>query len=315
MHATRSSVAILLAVAIISAPDHLFAQGTLDDYQRAMTIRDRYAGLALHVPEAPRWIDQTSRFYYRRTVKGGHEWMLVDGTTQEKKPAFDHARLATAIASATKRKASPLELPFTTFTFVEKERAIEFSLGGPGTRGAGAAGGGDAPPWRCSLETYTCAEGTGGRGGRGGRGGGGLAGPVRPAWDVNGVEPKRSPDGKFEALVNNYNVAIRAVGKSGLTMLTTDGSEGHYYDPDSLTWSPDSKKIAGFKVRPGHRRYVHYVESSPEDQLQPKHSTMQYAKPGDVLDVETPVLFHVDPTKRLDVDTALFFSHTIRLLS
>ena len=54
------------------------------------------------------------------------------------------------------------------------------------------------------------------------------------------------------------------------------------------------------------RRFVHYVESSPEDQLQPKHSTMQYAKPGDVLDVEVPVLFHVASKKRLDVDTALF---------
>ena len=30
---------------------------------------------------------------------------------------------------------------------------------------------------------------------------------------------------------------------------------------------------------------VHYVESSPEDQLQPKHSSRFYAKPGDVLDL------------------------------
>ena len=36
------------------------------------------------------------------------------------------------------------------------------------------------------------------------------------------------------------------------------------------------------RVRPGYRRLVHYVESSPEDQLQPKHSTLLYAKPGDV---------------------------------
>jgi dipeptidyl aminopeptidase/acylaminoacyl peptidase len=33
---------------------------------------------------------------------------------------------------------------------------------------------------------------------------------------------------------------------------------------------------------------------------------MQYAKPGDVLDVEVPVLFHVATKKRLDVDTSLF---------
>jgi dipeptidyl aminopeptidase/acylaminoacyl peptidase len=59
-------------------------------------------------------------------------------------------------------------------------------------------------------------------------------------------------------------------------------------------------------VTPGFRRYVHYVASSPEDQLQPKHSTMQYAKPGDVLDVEAPVLFHVETKQQIFVDTALF---------
>jgi dipeptidyl aminopeptidase/acylaminoacyl peptidase len=304
----RHTLPAALTLVALFTPSAAFAQATLADYQRAMTLRDTYTGLALHVAEAPRWIEQTSRFYYRRTVKGGHEWMLVDGTTLEKKPAFDHARLATAVATATKRKATAVELPFTTFTFVDNERVIEFSLGGGpgGGRGAGGPAGGDTPQWRCSLDTYTCTERTGGRGGRGGRGGGGLAGPVRPEWDVNGVEPKRSPDGKFDALVNNYNVAIREVGKRDLIFLSTDGSEGHYYDPDSIAWSPDSKNIAAFKVRPGHRRYVHYVESSPEDQLQPKHSTMQYAKPGDVLDVESPVLFQVEGKRRLEVDPALF---------
>ena len=196
-------LATTVLVAAAAVPIKVFAQGTLADYQRAMTLRDTYTGLAVHVPEAPRWVDQTSRFYYRRTVKGGHEWLLVDGTTQEKKPAFDHTQLAAAVASATGRKASPTDLPFTAFTFVDGGRSIEFQLGAPGgARGAGATA--DLPPWRCSLESYTCTQQpAAGRGGRGGRGRGGLAGPVRPEWNVNAVEPKRSPDGKFEAVVTN----------------------------------------------------------------------------------------------------------------
>ena len=51
---------------------------------------------------------------------------------------------------------------------------------------------------------------------------------------------------------------------------------------------------------------MHYVQSSPEDQLQPKHSTLQYAKPGDVLDAEKPVLFILDGKKQIVVDDALF---------
>jgi hypothetical protein len=44
-------------------------------------------------------------------------------------------------------------------------------------------------------------------------------------------------------------------------------------------WSPDSKKIAVMKRRPGYNRQVHYVESSPADQVQPKHRR-SYRKPG-----------------------------------
>jgi dipeptidyl aminopeptidase/acylaminoacyl peptidase len=174
-----------------------------------------------------------------------------------------------------------------------------------GGRGAAPPPAGRAPNWRCSLDTYKCEQPPA-REGRGRRGGNGLAGPVRPPFDVNGAEPKKSPDGKYEALVRNYNIAIRETGKRDVKMLSTDGSEGGYYDPESIAWSSDSTSLVAFKVTPGYRRYVHYVESSPEDQLQPKDSVMQYAKPGDVLDVERPVVFHLADGKQIVVDDTLF---------
>ena len=54
---------------------------------------------------------------------------------------------------------------------------------------------------------------------------------VHPPVEINGAEPKKSPDGKLEALVRNYNVAIRKTGAPDVTFLSTDGSEGCYYDP------------------------------------------------------------------------------------
>jgi dipeptidyl aminopeptidase/acylaminoacyl peptidase len=191
------------------------------------------------------------------------------------------------------KRYTAITLPFSTFNLVDAERAIEITV--------------NNVAWRCTLGDYVCkTDPPGGRGGRGGRGGGGLSGPVRAEFNVNGVEPKRSPDGQLEAIVNNYNVGIREVGKEAITLLSVDGSEGGYYDPNSLAWSPDSTKLAVYKISPGYRRYVHYVQSSPEDQLQPKHSTLQYAKPGDVLDVEQPVLFDVKGKARRAVDNALF---------
>src|SRR5215208_5235068 len=109
----------LPALLLLATPGALCAQGTVADYVRAHALREKFNGLALNVAEAPRWIEQTSRFYYRKTVKGGHEWVLVDGATQAKTPAFDHEKLAAAIAIATGRKATAVQLPFTTFTFLD----------------------------------------------------------------------------------------------------------------------------------------------------------------------------------------------------
>src|SRR5215203_2137505 len=131
---------VAIALLLLTTPTPLRAQGTVADYVRASALREKFTGLALNVADAPRWIEQTSRFYYRKTVKGGHEWVLVDGTTQAKTPAFDHEKLAAAVASATGRKATATQLPFTNFTFVDNGRSIEFTLGG-----ANAAARGNAP--------------------------------------------------------------------------------------------------------------------------------------------------------------------------
>jgi len=88
-------------------------------------------------------------------------------------------------------------------------------------------------------------------------------------------------------------------------MLSTDGSEGNAYRFQNLVWSPDSKKIAVFRRRPGYDRQIHFVDSSPDDQVQPKHTTMFYRKPGDVVDFDHPVVFDVASKKQLAADIAL----------
>ena len=255
-------------------------------------------GWRINMPEAATWIEKTPRFWYRKSVKGGNEFVLMDAATQQKRPAFDHEKLAAALNGVVKpeKPYTAVTLPFNTFNFVDGERAIEINV----TNVA----------WRCTRRRLHLPDGRPGwtRAWRPRRTGRRRACRVRCARSSTSTasRPKKSPDGKFEALVNNYNVAIREIGKTALTLLSIDGSEGGYYDPNSIVWSPDSKKIAAYKIRPGYRRYVHYVQSSPEDQLQPKHSSLQYAKPGDVLDVEQPVIFHLDTKKQIVVDDALF---------
>ncbi len=272
---------------LIFLPAIAFAQGTPADYERADSLRSKYQGLAIDVPERANWIDSTSRFWYRKSVKGGNEFEIVDAAVPVKKPAFDHQRLADSLSSATGGKYTGTMLPFTFINFVDKEKTIEFVV--------------DTTRWRCGLADYSLRKlGSAGRRGRG-------FVPDQPqTQDQN--QPKVSPDGKWEAFVKDFNVSFRSKekGKKEVVALSYDGSEGNYYSLKSIIWSPDSKKLVAYRTQPGYHRKIQYIESSPSDQLQPKYSSIEYVKPGDVLDVERPVLFDIEGKHQILVDNALF---------
>ena len=109
---------IVLAVLLVSSLPAL-AQGTIADYQRAMGLRDRFDGLTVDVPEAANWIEETNRFWYRKSVAGGNEFVLFDAATLEKGPAFDHERVATALSEGAEEPYTAVTLPFRTFEFVD----------------------------------------------------------------------------------------------------------------------------------------------------------------------------------------------------
>jgi len=296
-------VGLLLQSAMLQPT--IYAQGMLADYERASGLRERLQGLAINIPERANWIGTTSRFWYRKSVKGGNEFLLVDAETLAKKPAFDHDKLAASLSIASGQKYTALTLPFNTITFAENEKAIEFTPGESPTQFPNVRIGPDATRWRCDLSDYTCKK----LDAPGQRGRGAADGPPRgipgPQYD-RPSDPKTSPDGNWEAVINNYNVFLRSKGKRDSIPLSFDGSEGTFYTLASVTWSPDSTKLIAYRVRPGYHRKIQYVESSPAGQLQPKYSSIDYAKPGDALDLPQPVLFHVATKKQLVIDTTLF---------
>ena len=257
---------------LVFGPVFLSAQGTQADYERAFGLREKLTNLVLNMPDRPSWIEKTSRFWYRKSVKEGSEFHVADAATLKKKIAFDHEKLASALASVLEEEVDPKKLPFSSIKFVDDEKSIEF----------------DIEEWKyaCDLAAYTCkkvgpAERRRRRGFTMWR-----RGPVPQAASE---EAKDSPDGKMEAFIKNYNVYIRSKDKKEEYALSFDGSEGNYYVYASIAWSPDSKKLAAYRLRRGYHRVIHYVESSPDDQLQPKYHKMEYAKPGDALDVQQPV--------------------------
>ena len=58
------------------------AQGTAADYERARSLKATYENAAGVVAEPATWIETTSRFWYRRAVPGGNEFVVVDAATR-----------------------------------------------------------------------------------------------------------------------------------------------------------------------------------------------------------------------------------------
>jgi hypothetical protein len=169
------------------------------------------------------------------------------------------------------------------------------------------AGGGRFGQGQTGCAPRAQAQAGQGRGGRGGRGRGAAA-TATPAGQAATETPVcTSFDGKWEAIIENFNVFLRPAGTTqAATPLSFDGSEGNAYTLRSVAWSPDSRKIAAYHTRPAYDHQVYYIESSPADQIQPKHSSIFYNKPGDAVSIAYPAIFDVASKKEVEIDNALF---------
>jgi len=267
-----------------------FAQVTAADFDRALDIQEKYSALAINVADPPVWQESSDTFVYRKTVEGGHEFELVDAGALTKQPAFDHAKLAVALSSAGGKSYKATTLPFARFHFVSGRAAIEFTA--------------DEARWRCDLSAYACTkEGSLHPGGESGEDYGYDDTP-RPDNDPKRTEA--SPDGQWLAYIENYNLHLRSKDGKQSIDLSEDGSEGNYYARGTLVWSPDSKYLVAYRITPGYRRLVHYLDAAPADQLQPEYPAMVYPKPGDVLARRQPVLFDIAAKHELSIDAGLF---------
>ena len=245
------------------------------------------------------WIDG-SHFWYRKSVKGGNQFVLVDAEAQSRKPAFDHQKLADALSSVSGSPSAPLTLPFQEITFGDDRSVIEFAAAGS--------------EWKCGLADYSCKKtGDAPQGGRGGRGvrapqiDDGFDTPAEPEFPVTdgmsyespqqgqgggrggrgarsgstGTNVSRIPRRKVGSADPEFQRLLCARGQPPTAPRSASTVRKATTTPSArIAWSPDSKKLVAYRTRPGYGRQVHYIESSPTDQLQPKHSTTVYASPA-----------------------------------
>src|SRR5689334_15089583 len=94
---TRYSFVVIIGLALGSAAT-AFAQGTSADYARANGLRAKYEAAAGEIAGPATAIGRTHRFWYRKNVPGGDQFMLIDADTLQKQPLFDHDKMARSLS-------------------------------------------------------------------------------------------------------------------------------------------------------------------------------------------------------------------------
>jgi dipeptidyl aminopeptidase/acylaminoacyl peptidase len=104
--------------------------------------------------------------------------------------------------------------------------------------------------------------------------------------------------------IRDYNIWTRDDGSGKEVALTEDGTEKDGYE-GRILWSPTNEHFAVRRTEFAKPRVVTLVQSSPEDQLQPKTKVIDYVKPGDKLDRPRICVFSADGKQRFVADDEL----------
>jgi dipeptidyl-peptidase 4 len=272
----RPALRIPFLVLLTLAPG-LLAQGTKADYERWAKLQETTRGLAYHTAATPSWNKDGTAFVYRNDLPGGaREWVQIQASDQTRRPAFDAARLAPALAKALGKPLEVAKLPVEALVFGDAN-TLRFTA--------------ETRRWSLDLATYAVKEMP-------------AEAPRTPRRADAAPQVFPSPDGKLEALLQDSNVLVRGVKAGPVLFRSRDGNIGDAYAGE-LLWSPDSKKLAAIRATKVEQRRVTFVESSPKDQLQPKVHTNDYTKPGDPLPMKRPQLFDLERKVQLPVSDAL----------
>ena len=274
--------------------------GTLEDYRRAESFLPwNIQKRAFRLSVQPNWINGSDRFWYRVQTRDGAEFVLVNPDVGTRQPAFDHARLASALSLASGKPLDHHTLPFQQITFVGDGQAIQFDI--------------ESTRWTCDLSTYACVK------------------EDKPSESAEAEAELRSPDEHWAAFVRDYNLWLRDLHSGAERQLTSDGERYHEYGtpPESRTtavtdrlidkqlapcaaWSPDSKRIVSHRIDQRPVRDMHLLQSVTNDgNYGPVLHSYKMALPGDehigraevwIFDAETGAAIQAD-TEPLNVTT------------
>ena len=281
---------IILLIAFVLTSIKSTAQGDLAAYQRAENyIHYNIDKLVKNLELKPNWIEKGAGFWFKTETDKGYKFLLVTAKNGKKKDAFDHKKLADALAKELNKKVLPDSLPFKKFEYINKRTSIEFSL--------------DSLKYTISLKNYSLTK-------------------EKKEKKKQSKNESLSPDGKWLVSVKNYNLYLKSVEGGKETALTTDGIEkyeyatpvswykivdedkGDTYEPEiDINWSPDSKKFTAYKLDRRKEGKLYMYQSLPDTGYKAKVWSYERSLPGEkTATTKEHFIFDVEKKSKVRID-------------
>lgn len=236
---------------------------TEQDYDRAASLMGwNLSDKVFRTSVSPNWMEN-DHFWYQLDTREGEVYYWVDPHEELRERAFDHDQLASALEEATGDTHDPYDLPLDDPEFVDDRSKVRFMA--------------DDKKWECELGEYQCEE----------------IGEARKNVP-NSID---SPDGRYSAYIDDWNLWVFDHEREEDIQLTTEGEYRYGFATNSqgwfrsetpvLTWSPDSRRIATFRQ---DEREVEEMVLWEMQEGRPVLDAWPYALPGDE---EVPMLERV----------------------
>jgi len=277
-------------------------------YARAEAVLPQHINeLIFGLSVRPQWIGDGAEFWFERNTPQGRDYVRVNPISNQTTPLFDHDALVSQLAAASGKPLARKDLRLTGLKLDAKTGSLEFSH--------------DGRKWR-----FDPTQGT-----------------VSPTAATN--RSSTSPDGRWMAEVRDGDIYIVSVADGSARRLTQDGANSPYATPlinlkdmaaqgtsrpetsPMVIWSPDSRKIATYRIDRSSARHLSLVQSSPKDGGPPRVLDYVYPLTGDtdiptseglIFDIETgqrtamqtpprPVLYYGGPWYEWSADSKAVF--------
>ncbi len=281
-----------------------FSQDMLETYQRAeQFMAGNVSKIVYNENVIPHFLANSSKFWYLNESEAGHEYYLVNPEKKTNKLAFNHKTLSKKLSEKQGKEINPYQLDLNDLLIKPDEKVLTFSF--------------EDEKWEYSLQNKELTV-------------------VNKDESLKETETE-SPDKKWIAFIQDFNIWLKNVETGDTVKLSTDGidkydygaslswdavnkvSEKSKYKPQIIVyWSPDSRKLIVPRYDRRYSKKLYMLNSTPDNDFRPEVFAYERPVAGDSLVTTIEyVLFDIESKKQINLNispNATFLNNSIEWL-